>query len=51
MRLAIIRFEGFTDGPPIGTRLSFRAGPLSRGTPAPSKMRPIKSSEKLTCIS
>ena len=45
-----IRLEGFTEGPPMGIMFSVRAGPLSRGTPAPSKMRPKRWSEKETIM-
>ncbi len=37
-----IRFAGLNDGPPIGIMFSVRAGPLSLGTPAPSKIRPSR---------
>ena len=34
----------------MGIMFSVRAGPLSRGTPAPSKMRPSRWSEKDTIM-
>ena len=34
----------------VGIMFSVRAGPLSRGTPAPSKMRPSRCSEKDTIM-
>ena len=48
--LGTIRRDGFTEGPPMGIIFSVRAGPLSRGTPAPSKMRPSRWSEKDTIM-
>ena len=48
--LGTIRLDGFTEGPPMGIIFSVRAGPLSRGTPAPSKMRPSRWSEKDTIM-
>ena len=51
IRRAMIRLEGFTEGPPISTGLSFKEGPLSRGSPEPLKIRPIRFSEKHTSIS
>ena len=48
--LGIIRWEGLTEGPPMGIRLSCKAGPLSLGDPEPEKTRPIRLSEKGTCM-
>ena len=50
MFLGTIRFEGLTDGPPMAIILSRRAGPLSRGSPLPEKIRPSRFSEKDTCM-
>ncbi len=51
IRLARIRFVGFTEGPPMGFIFSVRAGPLSMGSPEPLNTRPKRSSLKDTCIS
>ena len=44
----MIRFDGFTEGPPASMGSSSRAGRPSRGRPAPSKTRPSSASEKGT---
>ena len=46
----VMRLDGFTEGPPMGIMFSVSAGPLSRGTPAPLKMRPSRCSEKDTIM-
>ena len=46
MRFGMMRFEGFTDGWPIGTLFSESAGPPSRGLPVPVKARPRRASPK-----
>ena len=46
----IMRWAGFTEGPPMEIRFSWRAGPLSRGFPEPEKTRPRRFSEKGTCM-
>ena len=51
MRFGVMRFDGLTEGPPISTRLSTSAGPWSRGSAEPLKMRPSKSSLNETFIS
>ena len=50
MCLGTMRRAGFTEGPPMGIMFSVRAGPLSRGTPAPSKIRPKRCSLKDTIM-
>ena len=48
--LGSVLFDGLNDGPPIGIMFSVNAGPLSRGTPAPLKIRPNRCSEKDTIM-
>ncbi len=50
MFFGMIRFAGLTDGVPVSMRFSSRRGPLSRGSPLPSKMRPSRLSEKEICM-
>ena len=50
MRLGTMRLAGLTEGPPMGIIFSASAGPLSRGTPAPSNTRPSRSSENETIM-
>ena len=47
----LMRFAGFTEGPPIATRFSVNAGPWSLGSAEPLKIRPSKFSLKETRIS
>jgi len=46
----MMRLDGLTEGPPTWIRFSVSAGPLSRGSPAPLKMRPWRESVNETSM-